>query len=157
MKAIETIKNLEEFKELIRRYESITLEEINDAWLEGMGAERVARYLTGFGDSLTCSLCKAVEICCRSCVYGITNGCLDGKNEETYCNIKYAKSPDELLSAFRGRADHMKKIISENNCLSELTNEKRTCFFCNTELAEWQPDDDTICNSCANKIKEENQ
>jgi hypothetical protein len=31
-------------------------------------------------------------------------------------------------------------------------NAYRTCFFCNAKLAKWQPDDDNVCNSCADNI-----
>ena len=39
--------------------------------------------------------------------------------------------------------------------LFAVSNAKRTCFFCDTELAEWQPESDNVCNLCADKIKAE--
>ena len=43
-----------------------------------------------------------------------------------------------------------------NEVLADVSNAKRTCFFCDTKLAEWQPDEDNICNTCADAIKAEN-
>ena len=49
----------------------------------------------------------------------------------------------------------VKKHAGEQLNLPPVSNAKRTCFFCNTELAEWQPEGDNVCNLCADKIKAE--
>lgn len=43
----------------------------------------------------------------------------------------------------------------KNLTIPVVSKAKRTCFFCETELAEWQLDDDNICNTCADRIKAE--
>ena len=71
-------KNLPEFKALIERYETITLEEIRAAWDadgEATGDYDVREKLTGFGSTGSCTLC-ASEITRRGvkmwalCLYG---------------------------------------------------------------------------------------
>jgi hypothetical protein len=93
------MKNLKEFKALIERYESITLEEIEENWVKktywDASGELTAMKLTGFGDGETCSLCKAVGYYkngtakCEKCVYVEITGCEceDGRNEKTYYAI----------------------------------------------------------------------
>ena len=99
-------KNLKEFKALIKRYESITLEEIKKAGNIHFAPDK----LTGFGTSDTCTLCK---IECFECVYHVNteNHCNDGINQKTYREIVYADTPTKLLNAFRARAKHMKTLI----------------------------------------------
>ena len=102
-------KNLKEFKELIERYETITLEEIKETEFV---KEYTAKGLTGFGDPKTCSLCK---VGCTDCVYGsiISTGedCLGGENKKTYTRIESADTPLKLRNAFRARAKHMKTLL----------------------------------------------
>ena len=56
-------KNIAEFKALVKRYESITLEEIKSKWddkpLSGF-EEKACRY-TGFGRYADCSLCAKLK------------------------------------------------------------------------------------------------
>ena len=108
------IRNLEEFKELIRRYETITLKEIKQANCS-------AQKLTGFGLCFTCTLCMKVNYKysnenCKYCIYGPMKegrcACLDGKNKDTYSEIACTdttRTPKELLIAYRNRAIHLKK------------------------------------------------
>ncbi len=93
-------KNIKEAKELVDRYESITLEEIKNNF--------DPEELTGFGNAFSCILCLAVKKC-KYCIY--VSGCVDGKNEKSYDRIYYAYTPTKLRNAFRARAKHIRKII----------------------------------------------
>ena len=108
-------KNTKEFIVLMNRYETITLEEIKEAW-ENSYVKRghdVAQSLTGFGGSSTCTLCLAVKEDCSKCVYGRSErgwyGCLDKPHDKTYHNIDHTKTPLQLRNALRKRAKHMKE------------------------------------------------
>jgi hypothetical protein len=119
----EIMKNLPEFKALIIRYETITIDEIKkkDCNLE---------LLTGFGSCITCTLCKKVgydkkskEESCIYCVYYELNNwlrifgmpCNTRENAETYNAICKAETPEELLKAYWLRAKHMRSILKKLN------------------------------------------
>ena len=125
------MKNLKEFKELIIRYETITLEEIKTEWKKrkdlnfGNSSDYIpyetANKLTGFGSSSTCTLCLAVKtdfVRCGDCVYAESYGCVNDSNEKTYNKIVNTRTPKGLLTAFRKRAEHLrntyKEILNEN-------------------------------------------
>lgn len=127
-------KNIKEFKNLIEKYEKITLEEIQKVWksfvedaaeeyeyatgeyiTEDARGEDVAPELTGFGSCTTCTLCRAVLECCTECIYfrkrkeDFMYCCNTGRNAKTYKAIDNAKNPEELLKAFRQRAKYLRK------------------------------------------------
>ena len=106
-------KNLKEFKALIRRYESITLEEIKEAVSKCEYWWDVANYLTGFDGGIKnlCTLCTPIQIDCTKCVYNKHMGCLDGKNALTFNRILSAGTPVKLRNAYRARAKHMKTLL----------------------------------------------
>ncbi len=102
------MKNLKEFKALIDRYESISIEEIERAFKENY---RPAGLLTGFGSIDTCTLCMAVDVDCNECVWGPDlQGCLW---DITYDAIYYATNPNKLFTAYRKRAAYMRKYLNE--------------------------------------------
>ena len=115
------MKNLPEFKALIERYESITLDDIPTPLERYTTANR----LTGFGSKKSCSLCKPLlefsesiisVTDCDNCVYGEgydynVNYCVENENAKTHDKIVYAKTPEQLLKAFKLRAKHMRKIL----------------------------------------------
>ena len=101
-------KNIKEAKELVDRYESITLEEIKEEWSPFL--RETAEILTGFGNMGSCSLCRKVSGTCMNCIYHPSD-CVEGENEETYDRILEARSPTKLRNAFRARAKHIRKII----------------------------------------------
>ena len=119
------MKNLKEFKELIIRYETITLEEIKKEWniRKDVGENEDVGYytiqkLTGFGSPWCCTLCQAAKtvndiVCCDDCVYGESYGCFHNENEKTYQKIEDAKTPKGLLTAIRNRAKHLRKSYKE--------------------------------------------
>jgi hypothetical protein len=99
-------KNIKQFKALIERYETITLDEIKQ---EKMNKAK----LTGFDSPDTCTLCLAVKQECYNCVYGTFCGCCGGENRSTYYGITDAKTVKQLLNAFRARAKHMRKTYPQ--------------------------------------------
>jgi hypothetical protein len=120
------MKNLPEFKALIERYESITLDEIESEYLIIFDAFTIANKLTGYGEKCTCTLCKPLLGAisegsitkCQFCVYREgkpynINYCVELENEKTYYMINNAKTPEYLLKAFKARAKHMRNILKE--------------------------------------------
>lgn len=113
-------KNLKEFKALIKCYESITLEEIKkeSKYLDFIDSD-MANELTGFGNSDDCSLCKVIDWGnnCDECIYYILtrSSCNCGINFKTYRGIADAKTPLELLNAFRARAKHMQTLLNSKS------------------------------------------
>ena len=107
-------KNLKQFKALIERYETITLEEIEKVH-DDFYMYATPNTLTGFGNNLTCSLCSKDNkiIDCVNCVYNIRTSkhCNEGVNLKTFAKIVYAETPKSLLKAFRARAKHMKTLL----------------------------------------------
>ena len=126
-------ENLKEFKELILRYESITLGEIEMAFYEFEKGyldkfSKIFKRLTGFGNFDTCLLCKNILLPikdesipkCEKCVYGFSQTfknfetclCRKGINKETYEGISLSETPIELKKAYRARAKHMRTILN---------------------------------------------
>lgn len=111
------MKNLKEFEQLIVRYESIEIDEIKKAFNL---VDSPAMYLTGFGESDICTLCKAVKSAhfghhCDDCVYGIKYGCNRFPMERSFEMIYESKTPNELLRAYRNRAKAMRKFANTIN------------------------------------------
>ena len=101
------MKNLKEFKALIERYESITLEEIKK--IKPFEDHFTAQKLTGFGNIYKCTLCVVVGQECKDCVYSQSSEktCMT----KTHYRISDAETPTKLRNAFRARAKHMKTLI----------------------------------------------
>ncbi len=112
--------NLEAFKALKKRYETITLAEIKKAKCN-------KTILTGFAGNFTCTLCKAInykhiENDCSKCIWYKTNKgdlnhypCQADKNGETYSYINKARTPNKLLKAYWLRAKHMEDTLRKLN------------------------------------------
>jgi hypothetical protein len=101
-------QNIPEFIALIKRYESITLEEIEqNPFINGdLGAQK----LTGFGNRDTCTLCISVKNECNKCIYETIFNCVHGVLTYSYFNIKDAETPEELLIAFHNRAKALREF-----------------------------------------------
>ena len=119
-------QNIKEFKALIKRYESITAEEIEDS-RDSWGFIRLS-LLTGIGNPATCTLCKAVrntvfdEVDCEQYVYfrdeEESDGlyCTTGDNAYTYdCIMESDDITEDLLLAYKARAKHMRGILKQLN------------------------------------------
>ena len=122
--------NIKEFIVLRDRYNSITEEEckeFNNPKYVDMAD--FLRNLTGFGAKKTCTLCKPLlitdygfcEVNCDNCVWKKFNdifglyACNSNLTENTYITITIAKTPKQLLKAFRNRAKLMTKVIKQLN------------------------------------------
>lgn len=109
------MENLKEFDELIERYETIQLDEIEKTW--EINGRNTANLLTGFGNSLTCKLCKTIRRMptyhteCGNCIYEGETNCTKSSMRFTYLKIARAKTPLTLLQAFRDRAKAMRKFL----------------------------------------------
>lgn len=136
-------KNIPATRALIDRYRAITLDDIEKAvtavkeYADTFTYGDVAYELTGFGTPGSCALCEALYDTkhwrggprCESCLHfepgcGVRRGlwgvynmpCAFSDNSKpTYNAIESASSPEELLSAFRARADYLEKLVSLAN------------------------------------------
>lgn len=114
----ENVKNLDAAKELVKTYESVTLENIKDNYYDALPFDggRIASHITNFG-TVGCSLCESIRDLyntkCRLCIYLKPHACYGYENEDTYFAIDKAKTPEELLKAFKDRAEHIKEIIKK--------------------------------------------
>jgi len=109
---IET-ENLQEFKDLLERYKTITLEEIREAFARKKNISHAKAALTGFGEVSTCTLCDNIDTLCHYCAWGPdVRACYRGLQKETYKLIEEAHTPEELLAAYRARAEHMEKHLN---------------------------------------------
>jgi hypothetical protein len=99
------IKNIEAAKELVKKYRSITLEDLRNHYnvdnVELLGS------ITGFGNTYTCTLCRACNWSCHLCIWKFDGGCIN----DTYGNIQYAKTLEDLLDAIKERADELEDLI----------------------------------------------
>ena len=108
------MKNLPEFKALIDRYESITIDEIESKWGDDNNGEFTANLLTGFGAAKTCTLCISVNNGCGDCAWMITKShCCTCNNRDTYSDIEKSISPIDLFTAFRARAAYMREVLKK--------------------------------------------
>lgn len=114
------MENLDEFIDLIKRYESITIEEIKSNYntTEKFNSRVIASRLTGFGWDATCTLCKVIAKRCNKCIYSTYYDYSDYDDQyctfdSTYYNIKNSNSPEQLKEAFEKRAKFMRKVLSE--------------------------------------------
>lgn len=142
------IKNIEEAKELLKKYRSITLEEINKVYneLEFKSGSETLHKITGFGQVTTCILCKKLSrkyvLECSACVWRSLSA---GENDDLYCLKSYPKDtmkedqvrltyngilnseyPEELLDLVKLRADLLEEAIKASELLNkEEENENR--------------------------------
>lgn len=126
-----TEDHLEAFITLMKKYRSVTLEDIREVQESSTGFNGcdVAQNITGFGDSNTCSLCKTALDRCQDCIWDIATKatCSFGYNRITYYDIVYAKGPIDLLFAFTARANRMEdqlKILLTPKSFEQLIKEK---------------------------------
>ena len=108
------MKNIEAAKELLEKYKSITLEQLeeyyeNDPILLGFD---ILNRITGFGNTTSCILCKAVDGECVNCIYSFRIGerlfpCLD----KIYNEMDRATSAEELFNAIQKRISYLTHVI----------------------------------------------
>jgi ferredoxin len=105
------IKNVESAKELVKKYRSITLEDLRNHY--NVDNVELLGNITGFGNLYTCSLCKACNLSCPSCIWTLTTEHDDGYPcvTDTYRNIRSARTLEDLLDAIDERADELEDLI----------------------------------------------
>lgn len=118
------IKNLDAARRLVKKYRSITREELesnahedDDYWHEELSR------ITGFGSLRNCCLCnecgyEAGDPDCTGCLYSwnkdnVNKFSVPCINQYTYCATYIAESLDELYEAIQNRADFIENLIKE--------------------------------------------
>jgi len=128
------MNNLEEWEALKRRYRTITLEEIEEAYhsdIYNTDYEEVSTCLTEFGNTAKCTLCVAVtkehpfmiKEDCKDCMWYTYTGrtCMGSlisgdftlnktKAQVTFNKLLTASTPTELLAAYKARYRYMLKV-----------------------------------------------
>lgn len=138
VKWLEEQINIEAVKELIIRYETITLEEISDKFTNLMDHQgkigsvtlsEIKISLTGFGTLDTCTVCQTVEkikfdtFChrpvCTKCILNsseIVAGCIIIDQEtKSYQKLEKADTPRKLYYAYNQRAIFLRKYLTQKN------------------------------------------
>lgn len=129
------MRNLKEFKELILKYESITLGDLekskkqmelrpeSDYELNKEEIPEILENITNFGTKF-CTLCIGIGMDsvsdiynCQECTWvKLTNyTCFGGSNKETYTSIDYSTSVLDLKESINKRAKYMRKVLKEKN------------------------------------------
>ena len=109
-------------KELIDKYQSITLEQLKSLW-ESESEQNIGciidggwvlSLITGFG-SCACVLCKASNQSCLMCIHKYNpdwnncgNPCIDG----LYCKMEEARTPEKLYEYIQNRINYLNELIS---------------------------------------------
>ena len=105
------VRNLEVAKELIKKYRSITKEDIAKVYTEN--PVTTLGKLTGFGKISTCALCKEgykAENKCMHCLYYDGSACACAY-QTTFQDIQNAESVEDLYDAIQARADFIEEFI----------------------------------------------
>jgi len=123
------ILNIEQAKHNVKRYRSITIEEINryivalsinlDNFTDRL---KLLDALTGLCYNTSCRMCKAVNDTCTACVWDLyvsdksSPRCVN----DNYLNIDAANTPEEIVLGYRERADILETLIAK----AEESNER---------------------------------
>jgi len=121
-------KSLEALKNLIIRYETITLkeiQEIQEIQRKECIDETLKSILTGFGATDTCTVCKSTasdmdRARCEYCISNIKKGYFPstGCSEtpqlvKSFYSIAYANTPRKLYYAYNQRAIALREYLAE--------------------------------------------
>ena len=109
------VNNLKEAKELLEKYKSITLEQLEEAYDEEYLTKTgnvILNKITGFGETSSCILCLAVNEVCENCIYSFriqerSVPCLD----KVYNEIYNAMNAEDLFVAIQKRISYLTKVI----------------------------------------------
>jgi len=124
------ILNIEQARHNIKRYRSITNEEVTchtislainfDDFVDRI---KLLNELTGLCYCSTCRMCKAVNNTCTACVWSMrksyeneTSPCID----ENYYILETARTPEEVAQGYHDRADILEILIAK----AEESNER---------------------------------
>ena len=109
-------------KELIDKYQSITLEQLKSLWGKEVDQNigciidggRVLSLITGFG-SCNCILCKAANRSCLMCIHKYRTNWDSGGNpcmDDLYFNMEESRTPEELYGYIQNRIKYLNDLIS---------------------------------------------
>lgn len=119
------IRNSEAAERLVKKYRSITREELAKVYAsiceeESNEMRDVLQEITGFGSLSKCSLCTAIVedniqySACPYCIYwNFRDFAAPCVYHETYEAIEKSKNLDELMEAIRNRADYLEELIEK--------------------------------------------
>lgn len=114
------VQNLQQAKELVIKYRSITAEDIEKCGKIGGG--KILQKLTGFGDYRMCTLCLSVDDICANCIHSISKeeyyGCPCATI--TYDNIRESMHIHSLLAAIAARANYLESLINKYELKKQL-------------------------------------
>lgn len=107
------MKRIEAAKELLGRYKSITLEQLEQRYknLPNNKGKFIMKTFTNFG-TVYCTLCQSVDSVCSNCIYSYrdeehTFKCMD----IIYKEMENATSAEELYNAIQKRISYLTHII----------------------------------------------
>lgn len=114
------VTNYEEFKQIIKNYEEITVDqielaeehlsivgELDQACLYG---RTVMQFMTGYG-TCECVVCAPITgNCVNGCIFA-SKGC-NCSDDPTYTDIGSASNPEELFLAIQNRITYLKTLLN---------------------------------------------
>lgn len=106
-----TKANIKAAKELVKLYNSMTIEKIDNCKEPFDDFCKKQNALTGFGNSETCTLCKSIIQSCPNCIYNGIYGCINGKFKASYVAIAETRDSESLLKAYKERAKVISKLL----------------------------------------------
>lgn len=118
-------KREEALLKLIERYNTISIDEIKEAFEINDKLDLAKMGLTGFSNQGYCSICKSVNINCRECIYQDILITVRFKKKDcwfycwklcfnkSYRRIEKASTPRTVLSAYRNRGKVLQEIYKE--------------------------------------------
>lgn len=108
------MKNIKAAKELLEKYKSITLEQLEEDYEKDpiLSGFDILNKITGFGNTTSCILCKAINEECVNCIYSFRIDerpfpCID----KIYTEMDKATSAEELFNAIQKRISYLTHII----------------------------------------------
>lgn len=107
------MKNLKEAKELLEKYKSITLEELEQKYkrFPNHNGKFIMQTFTDFG-TVYCPLCKSVNSACSKCIYSFIKEklvlqCMD----IIYKEMENAMNAQDLFAAIQKRISYLTHVI----------------------------------------------
>lgn len=114
------VGNIKEAAKLADWYDSITVDDIEEAMGRWNDPSHALQDITGFGKCYTCTLCKVIDEDCSKCIY--TEGILKDKGsgnflclDELYNSIEESETAEELVSLIKERAKYIRNLINKYN------------------------------------------
>ena len=110
------MKNLKEAKELLERYKNITLEQLEESYRNSPKSfgYKILNKITGFGETLSCTLCQSVRGDCDHCIYSFRS------TEDDFClhcvdiiykQMSNAETAEKLFNAIQKRISYLTHVI----------------------------------------------